>query len=368
MSLAYQLVKYQQRNGFSHRDVLRLSHPKTKDPTLNALFHWVTKGWDSVGESPHPDKGLQLIWAFERAKKADVKETVKLIQEYNLPRECIKTDNLTSREVWEALLVRMPLTAMVRNLAMMTKVGLLAPLSDASKIVQDRLGDAEYLRKARIHPIKVLAALRTYSQGHGERGKSSWTPIPQVIGALDSAFYKMFDFVEPTNKRFYIGCDVSSSMWCGSVGGINLTPGEATGALSMITVATEPQCYTAAFHTRMVPFNLHKGQSLQSVSQHMQRLDWGGTDCALPMIDALQKKIPVDCFYILTDNETWAGNIHPCQALRDYRQKMGIPAKLVVAGLTSTGFSIVDPNDAGSLDVVGFDTSVPTVISDFVKS
>jgi 60 kDa SS-A/Ro ribonucleoprotein len=70
---------------------------------------------------------------------------------------------------------------------------------------------------------------------------------------------------------------------------------------------------------------------------------------------------------IYTDSETWAGSIHPAQALREYRQRMGIPAKLVVVGMVSNGFSIADPNDAGMLDVVGFDTATPTVIGDFAK-
>ena len=33
--------------------------------------------------------------------------------------------------------------------------------------------------------------------------------------------------------------------------------------------------------------------------------------------------------------------------------------------MTSNGFSIADPNDAGMLDVVGFDTATPQVISGF---
>ena len=46
---------------------------------------------------------------------------------------------------------------------------------------------------------------------------------------------------------------------------------------------------------------------------------------------------------------------------------LGIPAKLVVVGMVSNGFSIADPSDSGMLDVVGFDTNVPTIVSDFVK-
>jgi 60 kDa SS-A/Ro ribonucleoprotein len=36
--------------------------------------------------------------------------------------------------------------------------------------------------------------------------------------------------------------------------------------------------------------------------------------------------------------------------------------------MTSNGFSIADPNDAGMMDVVGFDTAVPTVMADFIRS
>jgi 60 kDa SS-A/Ro ribonucleoprotein len=37
-------------------------------------------------------------------------------------------------------------------------------------------------------------------------------------------------------------------------------------------------------------------------------------------------------------------------------------------GMTSTGFSIADPNDAGMLDVVGFDAATPAVIGDFARA
>ena len=71
--------------------------------------------------------------------------------------------------------------------------------------------------------------------------------------------------------------------------------------------------------------------------------------------DALGGAEPLDvgtfCVYI--DHETWAGDVHPAQALRSYRNARGIPAKLVVVGMTSNGFSIADPDDAGMLDVVG---------------
>ena len=52
--------------------------------------------------------------------------------------------------------------------------------------------------------------------------------------------------------------------------------------------------------------------------------------------------------------------------LVEYRDKTGIPAKHVVVGMCSNGFSLADPNDAGQLDVVGFDAAAPAVIGDFI--
>jgi 60 kDa SS-A/Ro ribonucleoprotein len=84
----------------------------------------------------------------------------------------------------------------------------------------------------------------------------------------------------------------------------------------------------------------------------------------------MQHKEKVDVFVVYTDSETWFGQIHPMQALRQYREKLGIRAKLIVVGMTSNGFSVADPDDAGALDddVVGFDSAVPSVMADFVRT
>ena len=118
----------------------------------------------------------------------------------------------------------------------------------------------------------------------------------------------------------------------------------------------------------MAPLSITATDSLADAVHKTQGLDFGGTDCALPMLDALGKKIPVDCFVILTDSETWAGPVHPAEALRKYRQEMGIPAKLVVVAMVANGFTIADPRDAGMLDVVGFDSAAPALIADFAKT
>jgi len=120
-----------------------------------------------------------------------------------------------------------------------------------------------------------------------------------------------------------------------------------------------------AFSTKMTPVDISRRKRLDDVLRATDNLPFGGTDCAQPMLWALQNRIEADTFVIYTDSETWHGSVHPAQALRDYRERMGIPARLVVVGMLSNGFTIADPNDAGMLDVVGFDTATPEVIRQF---
>jgi 60 kDa SS-A/Ro ribonucleoprotein len=369
--LALQLSKYQSRDGWSNRDLLRLAHPRAASPSHDRLFAWAVKGELPVGA--HEDPALALPVAMSELKKQDdVIKGAKLIREKRVPRECVPTEWLTFPEVWDALLESMPLTAMIRNLATMTRVGLITPGSAATKTIAAQLSDAARLKKARVHPIGVLSALLTYKAGRGARGSTTWTPVAKIVDALDAAFYTSFGSIESTGKRMLLALDVSGSMSCGDIGGIpGLTPRVGSAAMALVTAATENNHHFIAFTSGgdgITPLAISPRQRLDDAVTEVSRLPMGGTDCSLPMIWAASNKVDVDTFCVYTDNETWAGKVHPAQALRAYRQARGIPAKLVVVGMTSTGFSIADPNDAGMIDVVGFDTSTPPVIADFARA
>jgi 60 kDa SS-A/Ro ribonucleoprotein len=105
---------------------------------------------------------------------------------------------------------------------------------------------------------------------------------------------------------------------------------------------------------------------LDDMVRETARMRMGGTDCALPMLWALETRQVFDAFVIYTDNETWAGSVQPMDALRAYRHTVNPEARLIVVGMTSTGFSIADPQDKGALDLVGFDSTAPSTISNFI--
>jgi 60 kDa SS-A/Ro ribonucleoprotein len=384
--LAYQAIKYGSRDGWSQRDLLRLSHPRGVTEQHQAILHWIAQGWEWVGEEPHPDPVLRRIWAVEKVRRAEtVAEVVQLVREYRLPREAVPTQWLGEVTVWDALLeTDMPTTALIRNLATLTRIGLLAPGSDATHRVVQHLGDRDRLRAARVHPIAVLAALKTYAQGRGARGHGTWEPVAQIVDALDGAFYATFQNVEPTDKRWLLALDVSGSMGGGTVAGVpGLTPRVASGAMALVTAATEREHTVVGFSapkegvyggqfgggdSGLTRLTISPRQRLDDVLAQTDKIPMGGTDCSLPMRWALEQKLSFDVFVVYTDNETWFGQIHPAQALRQYREKTGIAARLIVVAMLANPFSIADPEDAGMLDVVGFDTATPAIMADFVRA
>ena len=376
--LQLQVVKYKQRDGWSHRDLLRLAHVKPVDLQHAEIYKYVTSGESDLVFCDESDQALWTIWASEEIKNCiRVDQVVKLITDYNLPREVVPTEWLNRPEVWDALLQKMPMTAMIRNLGKMTSIGVIGPMTEGQRIVVDALNDKEALRKARVHPITLLSALNVYNSGHGFRGSLSWRPSTNVVDALDKAFYASFKNVEPTGKRTLLALDVSGSMDCGEIAATpGLTPRVGSAAMALVTAAVEKNHEFVAFtagsgggwnSSAITQLNISPRKRLDTVVNEVSRLPMGRTDCALPMIWAEKNKIKVDTFVIYTDNETWAGSIHPFQALNKYRQNMGIPSKLVVVGMTATNFTIADPSDSGMLDIVGFDSAAPQLISDFSK-
>lgn len=366
--VAFQAVKYRQRDGWTHRDLLRLAHPVTTDPARRSLFEWIVRG--------ATDEHTPRIVAGYLAAAEPGADVPALVAEHRLSWEMLPDAALTDPATWAALLDGgLPQTALLRQLPRLTRLGLLAPGSPYVDLVTAQLTDPARLRAARVHPVSVLVAARTYASGRSARGQGTWEPVRQVVDALDAAFYAAFGAVEPAGRRTLLALDVSGSM-TSQISGLPLSCRESSAALALVTAATEPSYDVVGFTAASGRGGYRSPAALRSLAiSPRQRLDdvigavsglpFGATDCAQPMLHALEHGLAYDTFVVYTDNETWHGTVHPHEALRRYRRETGIAARLVVVGMTATKFSIADPTDAGMLDVAGFDAAVPSLISDF---
>ena len=165
------------------------------------------------------------------------------------------------------------------------------------------------ITKSRVHPFTILQALAVYRSGKGVKGSKTWVATPQVLDVLDETFYKAFKNVEPTNKRILIALDVSGSM-TSPMNDSPLSVREASSALAMVTLATEPNCnivgFTAGASARtwvtgrwamghaITPLAISARQRLDDVVKYTQGLPFSGTDVALPFIWAKEENNQYD--------------------------------------------------------------------------
>lgn len=361
--LAYQLMKYKQREGWSQRDLMRLSHfgRQQLGAEQKAVFEYVMKGTFNAELLP------PLIDIAEQAHDTRaVKDWTRLIaSNHSLSHEMLPSEALAEADVWKALIDNgnLPLGALLRNLSRLTRLGVLRQMDMwTTNMLQTRLLNAEAVKKARIHPVAVLLALKTYALGHSIKGTSTWTPVQQVVDALDAMFYMAFGNLEPAGKRTVIATDVSGSMsW--DMAGFPFTAAEVVGAMAMVTARMEPQYAMIGFADQIRPLPVSPRMRLDDVLRSMRANTFGRTDCSLPMIWAQQQGLAVDTFQVYTDNETYYGQMHPHEALNRYRKFSGIDARLQVIAVAPTEFSIADPHDPGQLDVSGFDAAVPQLLA-----
>jgi 60 kDa SS-A/Ro ribonucleoprotein len=158
----------------------------------------------------------------------------------------------------------------------------------------------------------------------------------------------------PTGVRTLVALDVSESMDWGNVAGVpGLTPREASAAIALSTAAAGPEHEIVGFHdgpggesfTRghnwlggiraLSPLAIDPGEGIDGAVEAVTGLRYGGTDPALPMLYASRRELEVDLFVIYTDTEVTAGDVHPEDALRSYRRRSGIDARLVTVAMAA---------------------------------
>lgn len=360
--LAVQLLKYQQRDGWAHRDVLRLAHVKPSNENLSSLLRYSVKGAEGITEGTLMP---QLVIDFESLKRATTKQEVLKIVETNdeITWEMVPTQFLKDKDVLFALVKNMGLTAVIRKLGALSAHGVISQLSEGSKLVISKITNGDELRKQRVHPITLLNAFKQYSLGRGLKGDLVWTKDQRVLDALDDAFYASFDHVEKTNKTFFLGVDCSGSMQGSRVNGLeNLTAIEVAGVMALAIVKNQPNYWIGGFNHRMDELKITPKMRLDQVTKTMLQFNWGSTNASLTFSTAKDMKMKVDTFVTITDNEVNCG-AHPAQTLREYRSWSGLPAASVIIGTEMSQFTIADPLDSKSLDIAGFDSAAPQLIA-----
>ena len=293
IEIANLMTKYQNREGWTIKDVLTLIHidpKKMKDDGGRLAIDYVFKPKEEfapilAAAPPTADRVKQLLNAIKEIHTIaerplqlaphqsherglsnyqygeEIYRITELINQVGLCREQLPSQLFKYRKVWEALLMSkgangkgkgMPLTALIRNLGKLTtaEIGIIAPFSTIAiqsltrdtKHICDRITDAADIKRTRIHPYNILVAMMTYKKGHGDKGGMTWSPNTHIVEALDKAFKLAFQNITPTGKRIKIALDVSGSMssnFCTGTPVVSCAVGSV--AMMMMTLYVENQ-------------------------------------------------------------------------------------------------------------------------------
>jgi 60 kDa SS-A/Ro ribonucleoprotein len=348
-SLAYQAVKYRQRNGWTLADAMRLARPKLVDPGVaHFILHGNVKFSMVVPE---------IINGFNVIQSAQTPEQVlAALGNYgHLPWETIPTQFLKDARVWKSLFYNGQLRgqALLRNMKRLNELG---AFSDRRFMldVASELQDQEMIRKGRLHPANYFNAL--YNSGS----------VPVAIeAALEAGFYLAFKNVESTGKNILVAVDVSASMTWGTVAGMNITPNQGAALMALVIAGSEPNADIVAYGSTIVPVKIRGNMPIKDVVRMFGNMNFGGTDPSLAIKYAESQGKVYDGFISITDSEA-NGGLHIDAELERYRQRHGVNSRMVTVGMVSNRYSLGSQFDKRHLDVVGFSSDAPKLISAFV--
>ena len=422
-AFAYQATKYIKRGDWGIVDLLKCIHTNTTtgddrvfvdpsgNPIINApkkkkatkdvvasatpmdlVLRYTIEGYDKMKLLAEKfnltdDKMYKYLTAIHLAKKstsADLENEeklvylIKIIQHFRLSREQVSTEMLANSRIQLALLlnedcnkVTMPFTALLRNLANLTRVGVFdAP--EILDLVFAHLKNPKVIEKSRIHPVQVLITWFTYRRGFGKLSKHSWMPLKRLIDALEELFYLSFKYVAPSGKRICFLIDCSGSMTSESLCE-GVTNAEIAALLAMVFCRAEANSKHPIQHSFYIFSNgitdvsdlIHAKASFLDVLKAVQRSNFSCTDISKGILEAIKYNRLYDGFVVITDNDVNSG-INPSIALKQYRTKMNIPTKLAVVATQMNDLSIADPLDKGMMDFCGFDSHGPKLLQEFL--
>jgi 60 kDa SS-A/Ro ribonucleoprotein len=373
--VAFRALKARQRvtpsgENMALRDIIRIAHPAGRTDQHRALIGWLAGRVDDE----HARELLPDLDSFLAAQAVTTpREAVEVIRQRRVPWEFLPSAVLSDKTVWDELAATIGLTALIRNLARMTRIGSIVPFGPTTDLVVRRITSPDGLAGARIHPMDAYLALKVYGSGRSQpaprKPANTWIPVGAVTDALEAAYEVSFGTVEPSGRRLLVAVDSSGSM----------THGVVTAGGSPLGRAYEVANAMAAMLARIDGKNVHVidvdttvHRSKVTAATNLRELaNWrpsgGGTDMGASLRWARQQSLAVDGVVILTDNETWAGRSHPDEELAAYRQTVNPDVRVIVVSMTAAGYGIADPASENVLQVAGLDASLPMLIGGFVR-
>lgn len=393
--MVYHFFKYQSRHGWSHKDVFRLCHFKKENLDEKVMVkymvlvftspkngrargkEWLNEVKKSTPEENHWkfDELKNLVEEYSKAQRSkSMTVIIDLIDKYDIPREVVPSEMLNYKNVWKALLRRMPFTALIRNLGKMSNLGVFERGSFEENLTIQKLTNPESIQNSKVHPFTLLVALTQYRKGRGELGSLTWAVNPYISQALEDAFYLSFESVSTVEEKSYlIAVDLNGAMNAPVIGSPTVSALDAAAALAMATVRCGDQCSVVAFSSKegtpLQGVDVGETDSLPDVLEKFAVISPGKVDCSRLLKEATEAKnggssvLPetsFDVFIVYTGFKTDFSK-DAADLLQEYDKN----SRFVLCSLSNSLFQTsLNPK---LLEIAGFDSHTPNIINEFVR-
>jgi len=334
----------------SFADILKMVHPKPRDPSREALFGYL------VGRDFNPEALPALVRRFEAFKAGD-RSVVP-----DVPFQMLSALDLATAE-WTAVARRAPWQMTRMNLNTFARHGVFTQ-PGLAELIARRLADPEQVRKARVFPYQLMVA---YANADAR--------VPGFVrDALQDAMEVAISNVPRVEGKIYVCPDVSGSMRSPVTG---LRKG-ATTAVRCVDVAALVAASVVRRNSRaeVLPFEhevvkglrLNPRDSVMTNAQKLAAVGGGGTNCSAPLRLLNERKAVGDLVLYVSDNESWmdAGAGRGTATMREWSsfKRRNPGARLACVDVQPYGTVQAAERD-DILNVGGFSDQVFDVVADF---
>lgn len=372
----YHAIKYGSRGSDATlRDVLRLTHPQPKDARNEVLFSYLVNGL-SDKNSDGVREWLPQVWAFEQLKRTTVKdEQLRWIAEGRLPYEAVVGALSPDAMLWSELMKQMPLMALLRHVNTLARTQVLSKWN-GDAYVAERLSDRVAIERSKVLPFRFYTALQNLDDGVSRR----------VREAIEVALEHSFANTPTLPGVTCIAPDVSGSMRSPLSGKGKTRYVDIAAIFAAACLKHSHDSVVLPFEHRVVNVRLSSRDSLMTTAEKLARIGGGGTAVASPITYLLEKKIRVDTFIGITDNEDWCygwdgktlgqfwtapsqrGETHGfLNAWRQYKAKVNPHARAFLLTIAPYRHAVAPPKEAGVYFVYGWSDAVLPFIAQTVS-
>lgn len=331
-------------------DVVKMVHPKPKEPWRAAFFAWlVGKPFDAAAL---PEATRELL-RF-RATGGALPEVPFLL---------LSNQSLTARQ-WAELARRMSWQALRMNLNTLARNGVFE-IAGVAKHVAKRLADREAIARAKAYPYQLLAAYRMTGDG-----------VPAVVrNALQDAMEASLANVPRLEGRVVVCPDVSGSMRSsitgyrqGATSSVRCI--DVAGLMAAAVLRKHPEARVLPFEFDVVPVDINPRDSVMTNAQKLAAIGGGGTNCSAPLAKLVREKAKVDVVIMVSDNQSWvdARRGGATETMRQWAKlkRRNPQARLVCIDLQPYGNTQAQERE-DVLNVGGFGDAVFDVIGQFAS-